>query len=139
MDNKGSTQPEITAEQYQERIKYENHLLYTRVQFLFVLNGFSTVALGLDQPTFAKFLLAIVMVLLNVFVTFALHQTDRVIAALTESSLKNHSADPLNSISQEVLGPYVWLRPNRIITRYVPVVICLAWTVGLVLGVASLK
>ncbi len=133
------TEAEITAEQYQERIKYENELLYTRVNYLFVLNGFAVIALAIDQPIPTKLLLTAVMTVLNVMGTFAIRQTDRVIAAFTVACLKRYPNDPLNRIPQEVLGPRQWLRPNRIMARYFPVVIILGWTLGLILGVASLR
>lgn len=139
MDNEGPTEPEITAEQYQERIKYENHLLYTRVNYLFVLNGFAIVALGMNQPTLTKILLANVMVMLNVFGTFAIRQTDKVIAAFTVSCLKKHPADPLDLIAQKVLGSCQLLRPNPIMTRCFPAVITLGWIIGLIVGMASLR
>ncbi len=129
----------ITADQYQERIKYENELLYTRVNYLFVLNGFAIIALGMNQPILTKILLASVMVVLNVMGTFAIRQTDKVIAALTVSCFKKYPDDPLNQIAQKALGPRQWLRPNRIMTRYFPVVIILGWVLGLIFGIASLR
>lgn len=139
MDNEAPTEPDVTAEQYHERIKYENHLLYTRVNYLFVLNGFAVVALGMNQPTPTKILLASVMVVLNFLGSFVIRQTDKVIAALTVSCLRKHPADPLNRIAQEVLGPRQWLRPNRIMTRYFPAVITLGWIIGLIVGIVSLR
>ena len=127
---------EITADQLQERIKYENHLLYTRVNYLLVLNGFAIVALGINQPILTKILLVSVTVVLNVMGTFAIRQTDKVIAAFTVWGIGRYPDNPLDKTAQNVLGRRQWLRPNRIMARYFPAVITLGWIIGLIFEIA---
>jgi hypothetical protein len=130
--------PAISAEQYRERIQYEDQLLYTRFNLVLVLNGLVAVAVGFNQPIYSKILLAVVMVVINALGAIAIWKTELVIANLTRRLLQDHRQNELESIVQRSLGKPRWLRPNQILCRIFPVVLTLGWLCGLALALGSL-
>ena len=122
---------------YRSRIEHEDNLLNARVNVFLVLNGLGAAALGLTKGYGGQIFVATTIVVVNILLALCTIQTAFVIRDLTTEYITKAN-DP---IDKRVRHSLRWLprrlRSTFILGVWLPLVMIVAWGVGLVMLIVA--
>jgi hypothetical protein len=125
------------AEQFRRRVEYEDGLLISRTNLVLTLNGLGAVAVALTLPSKARLLIAVVMIIIDVFWIACAIDAWRFIRKLTQAVKQAEVVPSAEAFRYEAQRGRFRISPTLFVSIIVPFLILVAWIVGLAFAVSA--
>ena len=130
-------EPKFEWGEFRKRIEYEDAQLATRVNVFLVFNALAAATFSLATNSGTRLMTSAVVVIANLLLCLLTVQTAWLVRCLTTEYMRNAN-DPIDARVRRHLrwAPRLF-RSNFILGIWLPLVILVAWVIGLVLTITS--